>query len=53
MATEEARHVARDIVVAWLQRTEVKEGAEAGKFLGKVYQDVVHAVEETTKSQFK
>ena len=41
-----AEEVAKDIVVAWLQRTEINIGDKSGERIGLVYQDVVKAVKE-------
>ncbi len=41
-----AEDVAKDIVVAWLQRTEMNIGDKSGERIGLVYQDIVKAVKE-------
>lgn len=55
MANEATRNLARDMIVAWLQHTQVKlsNGDNTGKFIGDAYKAIFRAVSETQKGDFQ
>jgi hypothetical protein len=53
MASVRSQEIARDMIVAFLQHTEVQGGEDSGRVIGVIFKDLVKAVEEVDREQRK